>query len=318
MQRIVCNGMAQLDFEDMWPMLQGIYPTGATLRSLHSPKLVELRVLLRHLVVEQRRKVVLFSQWRRMLRLAHWAVSDLLEEAGLCAVFFSGEEGQRRRTQNLVDFHDDPHVAMLLCTDAGGVGLNLQRAASCCVNVELPWNPAVLEQRVGRVYRLGQDNPVEVYNLVSEEGLEAHIAELVSTKQALFKGLFDGDSDEVQFEHSGSFLGRLAKMLPQVEIPELEADQEDSVAELAAVEAKRPADARAQVVSGPDTHDTAGRAVHLSAPVLASLFSQIELKPAPGGKVAIEAPREVVSALAEVLGGLAAQLRGSTRTTTQR
>jgi hypothetical protein len=56
----------------------------------------------------------------------------------------------------IVDFHDDPALTMLFLSDAGGVGLNLQRAASCCINLELPWNPAVIEQRIGRIYRLGQ------------------------------------------------------------------------------------------------------------------------------------------------------------------
>ena len=57
------------------------------------------------------------------------------------AAFFTGEEGQKRRTQNIVDFHDDPACRVLFATDAGGVGLNLQRAASACINIELPWNP---------------------------------------------------------------------------------------------------------------------------------------------------------------------------------
>lgn len=48
---------------------------------------------------------------------------------------------------------------------AGGDGLNLQKAASCCINVDLPWNPAVLEQRIGRIHRLGQKRPIDVYNL---------------------------------------------------------------------------------------------------------------------------------------------------------
>ncbi len=65
---------------------------------------------------------------------------------------------------------------VLFSTDAGGVGLNLQRAASSVINLELPWNPAVLEQRVGRIYRLGQKQPIQVYNLVSEGGIEARIA----------------------------------------------------------------------------------------------------------------------------------------------
>ena len=48
--------------------------------------------------------------------------------------------------------------------------------ASACINIELPWNPAVLEQRIGRIYRLGQRRPIDVYNLVSEPGIESRIA----------------------------------------------------------------------------------------------------------------------------------------------
>ena len=54
---------------------------------------------------------------------------------------------------------------MLFATDAGGVGLNLQRAASCCVNLDLPWNPAVLEQRIGRIYRLGQNRTYDFHRV---------------------------------------------------------------------------------------------------------------------------------------------------------
>ena len=61
-----------------------------------------------------------------------------------------------------------PGGRVLFASDAGGVGLNLQHAANCVINLELPWNPAVLEQRIGRIYRLGQKQPIDVYNLVSE------------------------------------------------------------------------------------------------------------------------------------------------------
>ncbi len=97
----------------------------ALLESLFSPKLVELRELLANIAVAQERKVVVFSQWRRMLKLASWSVSDMLSSSGVRSVFFTGEEGQKRRTQNLVEFHDDPSVRVLFATDAGGVGLNL-------------------------------------------------------------------------------------------------------------------------------------------------------------------------------------------------
>ena len=80
------------------------------------------------------------------------------------------------------------------------------------INLELPWNPAVLEQRIGRIYRLGQKQPIDVYNLVCEQGIESRIADLVGNKQAFFKGLFDGDSDAVKFDQSGSFLSRVRKL----------------------------------------------------------------------------------------------------------
>ncbi len=146
-QRIIANGLAQLRFEQIWPDLSRIErPTDSMLRGLASPKLVELRELIAQLVLAQGRKVVVFSQWRRMLRLAHWVTRDQLAREGVRAAFFTGDESQKRRTQNIVDFHDDPACRVLFATDAGGVGLNLQRAASACINIEVPWNPAVLEQ----------------------------------------------------------------------------------------------------------------------------------------------------------------------------
>ncbi len=107
---------------------------------------------------------------------------------------------------------------MLFTSDAGGVGLNLQRAANCVINLELPWNPAVLEQRIGRIYRLGQKLPIDVYNLVCEQGIESRIAALVGAKQAFFKGLFDGDSDSVEFGQASSFLARVQKLYEPAEI----------------------------------------------------------------------------------------------------
>ena len=81
------------------------------------------------------------------------------------------------------------------------------------INLELPWNPAVLEQRIGRIYRLGQKKPIDVYNLVSEQGIESRIAGLVGSKQAFFKGLFDGESDSVQFGEASGFLSRVKKLI---------------------------------------------------------------------------------------------------------
>jgi len=212
-KRIIANGLAQHRFDEVWPGIERARPREALLQSLSSPKLVEARSLLATLAIEQGRKVVVFSQWRRMLRLVHWAVGDLLASAGVRALFFTGRESSRQRTRNLVDFHDDPAARILFASDAGGVGLNLQRAASACMLLDLPWNPAVLEQRVGRIYRMGQKRPIDVYSLVSSDSIEERIASLVADKRALFCGLFDGSSDQVEFDRSGSFLASVAKLV---------------------------------------------------------------------------------------------------------
>jgi superfamily II DNA or RNA helicase len=295
-QRIICNGLAQRDFEETWSDLERARrPPGAMLARLDTPKLAELRELVAAIAVTQQRKIVVFSAWRRMLRLAAWAISDVLAPAGARAVFFTGEESQRRRTQNLVDFHDDPSTRVLLATDAGGVGLNLQRAASCCINLDLPWNPAVLEQRIGRIHRLGQARAVEVYHLIAETGIESRIAGLVADKRALFTGLFDGASDEVPFERGGSFLTRVSQIV---------------VATTSAASSTEPGDDDDDRADEPsaDAAPTPAPAPVFDGEQVSALLRQIVVKPASEGRVTLEAPVEAVSALGALLRGFASLL----------
>jgi hypothetical protein len=308
-QRIIANGLAQLRFEQIWPDLSRIErPTESTLRGLASPKLVELRELIGQLALAQGRKVVVFSQWRRMLRLAYWATRGQLAREGVRSAFFTGEEGQKRRTQNIVDFHDDPNCRVLFATDAGGVGLNLQRAASACVNIELPWNPAVLEQRIGRIYRLGQRRPIDVYNLISEPGIESRIAEIVGSKAALFSGLFDGTTDEVAFERSGSFLSRLERTVA----PALTRAQTRAAAVPEDDAAEREIDA--VVAAGDESRDAPGAATPVpelmpSATEIQRLVSGLTVQQTAHGGLVIEAPPETASTLAALFSGIAQLLQ---------
>jgi superfamily II DNA or RNA helicase len=342
-QRIITNGMAQLHFEGLWPTIRNRRPDESTIQGLSAPKLAELRPLVRQLVIDQGRKIVVFSQWRRMLTLAHWAVSDLLDDSGLRAGFFTGAEGQRRRTQNIVEFHDDPDLRILFASDAGGVGLNLQRAANCVINIELPWNPAVLEQRIGRIYRLGQKLPIDVYNLVCEQGIESRIASLVGSKQAFFKGLFDGASDSVQFEQSANFLAKVQKLydptaMQQVASTDSVADEDpdsrdedldhtviDPIDDLieTADESRDQAAAADEVVTALSTSPfelasstasdnpestISATAAMPSAGQVRDFFSQLKVRRAPGGNVVIEAPEESASTLGALFEGMAALL----------
>ena len=301
-QRVIANGLAQLDFTDVWPTLEGKRPTERRLARLDSPKLLEFREIIRALCVEQGRTVVVFSQWRRMLRLAHWAVSDLLEDDGLRSVYFTGRESLKRRTQNLVELHDDPHTRILFASDAGGVGLNLQRAASACVNLELPWNPAVLEQRIGRIWRLGQSEPVEVYHLVAQDCIEARIASIVENKRQLFEGLFDGTSDTVEFTGASSFLEGVRSVIPSegVRVGEDEPDEPDEpVSEEPEQELVTAADESADHSATPA----------LGSIEVARLFAGLRIEPTQAGGLRIEAEAEVAGTLASLFEGLASMLR---------
>jgi superfamily II DNA or RNA helicase len=152
-------------------------------------------------------KVVIFSQWVR----SHELLIRRLNKAKRKYVFLHGGVPGPKR-QALVDrFREDADCRVFLSTDAGGVGLNLQ-AASAVFNMDQPWNPAVLEQRIGRVHRLGQTRPVTVMHFVSRDTIEHGMLDLIKFKRSLFAGVLDGDRDEV-------FMGgtRLKKFMDGVE-----------------------------------------------------------------------------------------------------
>jgi superfamily II DNA or RNA helicase len=305
-QRIICNGLAQLRFDDEWPRCnQARRPTPALLESLCAPKLSALRGLIEQVVLAQGRKAVVFSQWRSMLRLCEWAVRDLLAAAGQRAVFFTGAESNKLRERAIIELHDDPATTVMFLSDAGGVGLNLQRAATCCINLELPWNPAVLEQRIGRIYRLGQAHPIDVYNLVTDAGIEARIAQLVADKRAVFTSLFDGTTDAVRFDGDHSFLEGVKKLVDAPALPEIASDDA-----LDAVTEPEPEDTTQRADAEPNG---AAQPALLSQPpaTLVSALSRIALAPLPNGGLRIDAPPELASPLADLLEGLARSLRAS-------
>ncbi len=300
-QRIIANGLAQSGFTTIWPELPPHGPSNAAaLKALDSPKLAELREIVTQLAVEQGRKIVIFSQWRRMLQLAQWATRDVLDGTGLRAAFFTGKESARRRTQNIVEFHDDPAMRVLFCTDAGGVGLNLQRAATCCINLDLPWNPAVLEQRIARIHRIGQERPIDVYNLVSVASIEARIATLVRDKQALFDGLFEGTTDQITFDGSASFLGQLKQIVDAPVVPNTppEEEIEEQAAEGRVLDdIVAAADESTDPVSEPPSRGAR------------ELLAGIRVETSPDGSMRIEAPPEAAEVLAGLFEAMAGMLR---------
>jgi superfamily II DNA or RNA helicase len=173
---------------------------------------------------EQRSKVVVFSQWVR----THELLCERLDSARHDYVLFHGSVPSSKRKDLIKRFRTDEACRVFLSTDAGGVGLNLQNA-SAVINMDLPWNPAVLEQRIGRVHRLGQTGPVRVVNFIAQGTIEHGMLSLLSFKQSLFSGVLDNGDNEI-------FLGgtRLKRFMESVEkaaaaIPEpMSCETEDS------------------------------------------------------------------------------------------
>jgi len=190
-------------------------------------------------------KVVVFSQWLGMHELL---VRRFKEKDWDHVLFHGGVPGAKRR--ELVDrFREDPDCRAFLATDAGGTGLNLQHA-SVVVNMDLPWNPAVLEQRIGRVHRLGQRQPVRVVNFVAQGTIEEGMLSVLKFKRSLFAGVLDGGEKDV-------FLGgsRLNKFMETVEkatgaIPQ--AELEETTDSLTAVEPSAPLGDKEETVAESD------------------------------------------------------------------
>jgi SNF2 family DNA or RNA helicase len=163
-----------------------------------SPKLEEFREIVRELAVEEGRKVVVFSEYERMT----WLAGEELGKLKIGFVSLHGGVPGRKRGALIERFRNHSDCRVFLSTDAGGVGLNLQ-AASAVINFEPPWNPARLEQRIGRVHRLGQTRPVQVIHLLTTGTIEERVWEILRLKKALFAGLFDAPTDEINFEKLG-------------------------------------------------------------------------------------------------------------------
>jgi SNF2 family DNA or RNA helicase len=162
-----------------------------------SPKLDEFAELVPELVAglaDPPHKLVVFSQWETMA----FEAAAVLDRLGVGYVVLHGGLPGKDRKEVLEKFKTDPDCRVFLSTDAGGTGLNLQNADTV-VNLELPWNPAVLEQRIARVHRMGQSRPVRVVNFVTRGTIEERVLRTLGAKQGLFAGVFEGAEDEIPF-----------------------------------------------------------------------------------------------------------------------
>ncbi len=158
-----------------------------------SPKLDELGNIIDEILQQQDRKAVIFSEWTTMTML----IGKELSRRAIPFVELSGKVPVPKRQPLIDEFSTNPKCKVFLSTDAGGTGLNLQ-AADCVINFELPWNPAKLHQRIGRVNRIGQQaQSINVINLIAKDSIEERIMAGIKLKGDLFNGVFDDGQDEV-------------------------------------------------------------------------------------------------------------------------
>jgi hypothetical protein len=173
----------------------------------------------------------------------------------------TGSVPQQRRRAEIMRFKKDPACRLFLSTDSGSVGLNLQ-AASAVVNVDLPWNPAKLEQRIARAWRKNQTRSVTVVNLVCEDSIEHQILHLLGAKQALADGVLDGEGNLATLKMPsgrGAMIERMEAMMAAQErvAPRIVSPEETLADELAhrhgeralLIEARAGADGRMRILA---------------------------------------------------------------------
>lgn len=181
-------------------------------KTRYDTKVAEVVNILQSIFDNGDEKVVIFSQWERMTRL----IAYELDKMGVGYEYLHGGVPSAKRRDLIVNFTDDPNSRVFLSTDAGSTGLNLQ-AGSVMINLDLPWNPAVLEQRIARIYRLGQERNVQVINLVAKDTIEEQMLDKLRFKTAMFEGVLDNGEDTIFLGNESKFTAMMDTLSDVIE-----------------------------------------------------------------------------------------------------
>lgn len=182
--------------------------------SRYDTKIDEVMDIINSIVENGDEKIVIFSQWERMTRL----VAQEMDSQGIKYEYLHGGIPSIKRKELVNSFTDNPEVRVFLSTDAGSTGLNLQ-SGSVVINLDLPWNPAILEQRIARVYRIGQKKNIQVINLISIGTIEEQMLSKLRFKSSMFEGALDGGEDTVFINNEDKFEGMIQKIESFIEEP---------------------------------------------------------------------------------------------------
>ena len=165
----------------------------------------KIQSLVKRVMSLQPAKCIVFTQFRS----TQDTIVAALREQGIEPAVFHGELGWREKEDALDRFRGA--LPVLVSTEAGGEGRNLQ-FCQIVINYDLPWNPMRVEQRIGRVHRLGQEHPVRVINLVARGTIEAYVLEILDRKIRMFE-LVVGEIEEIlgAWQQTGSFEDEIFK-----------------------------------------------------------------------------------------------------------
>ncbi|MCB9114643.1 MAG: DEAD/DEAH box helicase family protein [Caldilinea sp.] len=136
-------------------------------------------------------KFLIFTEYRQTQE----SILEALAARGIVAVSFHGGLDIRQKELAVQRFREEPDVRVLVSTESGAEGRNLQFCHQL-INYDLPWNPMRVEQRIGRLHRLGQAHDVTIFNLSCNETIEAHVLDLLARKIRMFE-LVIGELDMI-------------------------------------------------------------------------------------------------------------------------
>lgn len=197
-------------------VLDDLTRTARRVRNLdEDKKWVELRSILAEQVLHDDgsgspRKIIIFTEHKDTLSYLYGKISQYLGRGEAVATIHGGTPREVRK-QIREEFTDNPETIVLLATDAAGEGLNLQRA-HLMVNYDLPWNPNRIEQRFGRIHRIGQRTVCHLWNMVAEDTREGEVFQRLLDKIANMGKAYNGNLFNVLGE-AKAFSGESLKTL---------------------------------------------------------------------------------------------------------
>lgn len=274
-------------------------------KTRYDTKVGEVVNIIQNVIEGGDEKVVVFSQWERMTRI----IAQELEKHNIRYEYLHGSVPSKARKDLVSNFTDLPDSRVFLSTDAGSTGLNLQ-VASVIINVDLPWNPAVLEQRVARIYRIGQQRNIQVVNLVSAGTFEESMLGKLRFKTSMFEGVLDGGEDTI-FADGSKFSKMMDELKETMDQTSAETEEQpiDIQEEEAASTHSEDSEAKAGAPEAADDEVPDNDSAPSAVPSASAGYSKEPSDSAEGADATPTNPRKLVTEGVSFLSGLARTLQ---------